>query len=280
MSDRAKTVYHTNTAGGRSHESAAIRIARGVIRAVDQAVDLIFLTLIVVAVLFAVYSIWDRKQIYTSSDAAVYEDYKPAAEKDSQAFDRLRRLNPNVCAWISIEGTGIDYPVVQGRDNQEYLNKTVTGEFALGGSIFLDSSNRSDFSEFNSVIYGHHMEKGEMFGNLDKFDEKAFFDGHPYGSLYFDKAMHRLTIFAMVEADAYDFRLYDPHVGGEADLQGEAASESRAEREQEYLDYVNRLAKYTRDIGVKPGDHIVMLSTCALGTNERYALYARIDRAE
>lgn len=269
--------------------SGGSKAARGFIRVIDQVIDLIVLALIVMLVLFAVYSIYDTNQIYTSSDATVYETYKPTAEKDSPTFTELQKINPNVCAWISLYGTGIDYPVVQGKNNDEYLNKTVTGEFALGGSIFLESSNNNDFSEFNTIIYGHHMEKSEMFGDLDKFDEKSFFDEHQYGSLYYDGSLHGLTVFAMVDADAYDFTLYNPHVGvsssavvnlddgaEEEKTRYESSEEGDAAAQQDYLSYINSNAKFTRDIGVQPGDHIVMLSTCASGTNERYVLFAKI----
>lgn len=285
------------TSGSTRKDSS---IARGVIAVFDHLADLIVLALILVVIAYAAYSIWDTNQIYTSSDSTVYETYKPTAEKDSPTFAELQQINPDVCAWISIYGTGIDYPVVQGENNDEYLNKTVTGDFALGGSIFLDSTNNNGFSEFNTVVYGHHMEKSEMFGDLDKFDDKTYFDEHQHGSLYYGNALHGLTVFAMVDGDAYDFTLYNPHVDGLSSESGDAVSvnsgradgteeNSRkgsisgtdAAAETDYIRYITSIAKYTRDIGLMPGDHIVMLSTCASGTNARYVLFARIeDNAE
>ena len=245
-------------------ESPGSKAARGLIKAADFVVDLVVLALIMVLLVFAVYSICDTNQIYTSSEQAVFETYKPTEEENSPTFAELQALNPDVVGWISLYGTGVDYPVVIGKDNDEYMNKTVTGDFALGGSIFLDYTNARDFTDFNTIIYGHHMEKSEMFGDLDKFDDKQFFDDHKYGSLYYDGKLHGLTVFAMVDADAYDFDLYDPHV--ESD-----------DAQAEYISYIDQVARYTRDIGVKPGDHLVMLSTCATGTNDRYVLFARID---
>lgn len=246
------------------HKEEKRGFGRACLWVADQAVDLVLLAVIILLVAFAVYSIWDTRQIYTSSDAARYETYKPTAEEDSPTFEELVAVNPDVLGWISIYGTGIDYPLVQGENNDEYINKTVTGEFALGGSIFLESTNKKDFSDFNTIIYGHHMEKGEMFGDLDKFEDSAFFNEHEYGSLYYGGKMHGLHVFAMVNADAYDFTLYDPHVEG-------------ADAQNEYLNYIMSHAKFSRDIVVQPGDHIVMLSTCAAGTNERYVAFARIE---
>lgn len=238
-------------------------IARGLVAFTDRTLDLVVITLILVSLAYAIYSIWDTDQIYTASEATVYETYKPTEKAASPTYDELQKINPDVCAWIDIYGTGIDYPVVQGENNDDYMNKTVTGDFALGGSIFLDHTNAKDFSDFNTIIYGHHMEKHEMFGDLDLFEEKEFFNEHRYGSLYFGGRLHGLTIFAMVDADAYDFTLYDPHVEG---------SPAR----EEYLTYLEGKSKFYRDVDVRPEDHIAMLSTCASGTNERYVIYALI----
>lgn len=174
-------------------------IARGLVAFTDRTLDLVVITLILVSLAYAIYSIWDTDQIYTASEATVYETYKPTEKADSPTYDELQKINPDVCAWIDIYGTGIDYPVVQGENNDDYMNKTVTGDFALGGSIFLDHTNAKDFSDFNTIIYGHHMEKHEMFGDLDLFEEKEFFNEHRYGSLYFGGRLHGLTIFAMGE---------------------------------------------------------------------------------
>ena len=67
------------------------------------------------------------------------------------------KLNKDVVGWITIFDTHISYPVVQGKDNQEYLNKDVFGKFSFSGSIFLDYRNACDFTDSYSIIYGHHM---------------------------------------------------------------------------------------------------------------------------
>lgn len=264
MSRDSETSTSIHAHGAFAPGSAGSRVARSLVAFMDRAVDLLVTALILVTLAYAVYSIWDTNQIYTASEATVYETYKPTEKADSPTFAQLEQINPDVCAWINIYGTGIDYPVVQSDNNDEYMNKTVTGDFALGGSIFLDHTNAKDFSDFNTIIYGHHMEKHEMFGDLDMFEEKKFFDEHQYGSLYYDGRLHGLTVFAMVNADAYDFTLYDPHVEDEAS-------------QRKYLAYIEETSKYYRDIGAKSGDHIVMLSTCASGTNERFVLFARVE---
>lgn len=238
-------------------------LAKGVIKTVDFILDLFVILVVLIMTSLGVYSIWDTNQIYTSVDTAQYETYKPAADEDNSAsLSELQEINPDVLGWITIYGTGIDYPLLQGEDNNKYMNATATGEFALGGSIFLSAGNASDFSDFNSIIYGHHMERSQMFGDIDKFEDSTFFDSHRYGNLYYGGANHGLDIFAMVDADAYDFRLY---------------TEKVADKEM-YLPYLNSVAKYWREESAPTtDDHIVMLSTCSEeSTNGRYVLFGKI----
>ena len=219
---------------------------------------------------YAAYALWDNQQIYSAAEdvQAAMQELKPRVSEDDEegvpSFAELLAVNPDVRAWITVDNTHIDYPVLQGTDNLTYVNTDVYGEFALAGSIFMDSRNDPGFADLYTLLYGHHMEGGRMFGDLDKFADQSFFDSHAYGSLYYGGRMHGLEIFAMAEADAYDFVLYNTHVG------------SAGQDRQAYLDYVSSLASRSRDIGTGADDRIVMLSTCADTTNGRYVVFARI----
>ena len=113
------------------------------------------------------------------------------------------KLNKDVVGWIKIFDTHISYPVVQGKDNQEYLNKDVFGEFSFSGSIFLDYRNACDFTDSYSIIYGHHMEYGAMFGDVVEFKNDDYFQEHKTGALFF------LTDVVIVIASAFVFRNID-----------------------------------------------------------------------
>ena len=112
---------------------------------------------------------------YVEETAADSEtDGEPAEEPETAAkvdFDALKKINPDIVAWIRIEGLGIDYPVVQGEDNEHYLNYTFRGEKNAAGSIFLDCRNQADFSDPKIILYGHNMKNGSMFGSLKKYQE-------------------------------------------------------------------------------------------------------------
>ena len=83
-------------------------------------------------------------------------------------FDKLTQINKDVIGWISIENTGIDYPILQTNNNEYYLKRDLYKKSSSCGSIYLDCNTNSDFSEQNTVIYGHHLKSGGMFTELDK----------------------------------------------------------------------------------------------------------------
>ena len=100
---------------------------------------------------------------------------KEAEETDTKIdFEGLRAINEDIVAWIQIPGIGVDYPVVQGADNEHYLHYTFDGKANQAGSIFLDYRNRADFTDSKVILYGHNMKDGSMFSNLKKFQNADF----------------------------------------------------------------------------------------------------------
>jgi len=163
----------------------AERVGRKAVKAANGIINSTVLTIIILLVSFASYAMWDSGQVYNAASAARYEVYKPGAEDGGKSFGELQAVNPEVCSWLTVYGTNIDYPVTQGEDNMKYVNTNAEGGYSLSGSIFLDSGNSRDFSDFNSIIFGHHMEKQTMFGEIGLFSDKGYFDARPYGNLYY-----------------------------------------------------------------------------------------------
>jgi sortase B len=234
------------------------------VRAIDRAPDIALEIILCVALLFGLYSLWDSKQVYQAADAANYVAYRPDAD-EGLGFAELRRLNPEVFAWLTVNDTPIDYPVARTDNNEKYINTNAKGEYTLSGSIFLDYRNSPDFDDFNSILYGHHMEKKKMFGALSDFADRAYFDAHPYGNLYFGGKDHGIDFFALVLTDAYDSTLFSPAVAGEG-------------ARQAYLDRILARATWTRDIPLSTEDQIIVLSTCtSTVTNGRYLLFGKLS---
>lgn len=99
-------------------------------------------------------------------------------------FEGLRAINEDIVAWIQIPGIGVDYPVVQGEDNEHYLHYTFDGKENIAGSIFLDFRNKADFTDRKVILYGHNMLDGSMFSHLEKYQDKDFREEQGRGILY------------------------------------------------------------------------------------------------
>ena len=237
-------------------------------RAGDRLVSLLAAGLILLMLLYGGYSLWDTAMVFNgaflSSDLL---QFKPAAgDPDSNpTLAELQAINPDVLGWLTIDDTHIDYPVVIGETDMEYVNKDVYGDFALSGSIFMDSDHPRDLSDAYTLVYGHHMDNGAMFGDVVEFVNTDYFESHPSGTLYLPDATYTIEIFACVQVDAFDSMIYDP-LAQDGDV-------------SELLHYVDEIAVQSRYIGVQPTDKVIGLSTCAEAeTNGRVVIFGRLAR--
>ncbi|WP_173553223.1 class B sortase [Sharpea azabuensis] len=146
---------------GRTPEERAYAI-------INHVVDFFITAVIVVAMIIGGYSYYIYQRQLHNADIG-YTGY---------TMEQLGAVG-----WITIDHTDIDYPIMQGKTNTEYLNKNPLGEMSLSGSIFLDSASKSDFSDPYSIIYGHHMAQGKMFGALDAYHDSGYLKKHATGIL-------------------------------------------------------------------------------------------------
>lgn len=118
-------------------------------------------------------------------------------------FEALQAENPDIYAWITIPGTNVDYPILQREgDNGYYLNHSVDGAGSIAGAIFTEDYNSKDFTDPNTIIYGHNMKNGSMFRTLHNYSDREFFDNNRDITIYMpDKILH-YTIFAAYLYDA------------------------------------------------------------------------------
>lgn len=235
---------------------------RRVIRIVDSIVDYTMLVFFLILFCAGMYIVWDSRQIYREADAAQYEVYNPI-EGQEVSFAELQEKNPDVFGWLTIYGTNVNYPLVQGPDNEEYLDKDAFGKSSTAGSLFLDYRNARDLSDSSSIIYGHHMDKNAMFGELDQFTKKKFFDEHKYGVVYNGQRTYGIEFYAFLAADAYNTVLYTP--------QKEAANRTAV------LNEIKENAVQMREMDLSDEDRILLLSTCTSDiTNGRYILVGKL----
>ena len=245
--------------------STAAKLGRGTIQIANWLVNTFILLVILLILSFSFYSLWDSNQVHRAASSVNYEMYKPSAESEVTSFADLQTINPDVFAWITIYGTNIDYPVVQGQNNIKYVNTDARGRHSISGALFLDYRSGPNFSDFSSIVYGHHMENQVMFGEIALFSDKSYFDARRYGMLYIDGQEYGMEFFAFVHADAYDFDVFRVRL-------------NEPEEKSAYLDMLMQRAMHTRpEIPVTTTDRIVLLSTCSPNTtNGRDILVAKI----
>ena len=232
-----------------------------IIKYANRAVNFIILAMILLPASFAVYALWDSRQIYNAAGSRRYEAFRPAAASSAKSFEELTAINGEVFAWLTVHGTNIDYPVTQAGDNMKYVNTNAEGNYSLSGSIFLDYRNSADFSDAASIIYGHHMTKRTMFGEIGGFADKKTFDTHTTGSLFFGGEDHGVEFFAFIHTSAYNSAILSP----------------RTAPDGQYLENLLAAAMHTRDVGVSADDSIILLTTCSgASTNGRDILVGRI----
>ena len=232
---------------------------RKTIRFMDSAVNRIVAILCLLLFLICLYAMIDAVNVYMNANDKSVLKYKPQLGHGSEA---LGELSDDAVAWLTIDNTSIDYPVMQGRNNEEYINKDPFGEFSLSGSIFLDSRNRGDFSDPYSILYGHHMEHGAMFGALDDFIKQEYFDQHRTGTLITTSGQdYTIRLFAACKADATEKTVFDP-------------PESNNE---ELLQYLKQHAAVLEPQGVDAQSRILAMSTCQSAENvERMIVFGTL----
>lgn len=209
-------------------------------------------------------------QVYSSlQDIVVKQDAKggQVAVGDAAAgridVAALRQASGGAVAWIYSEGTVIDYPVMQGADNSYYLTRLYDGTSNKVGAIFLDYRNSADFSDKNSVLYGHHMKSGKMFASLEGYKDQDYYDGHTHLFLYTQGRTYRIDLLAgyVVDGTVNDIE-FNPD--GEA-LQS-FASEAKSK------------STFFSDVTVGAGDRLVTMVTCTYDfKNARYVLVGKLS---
>lgn len=125
-------------------------------------------------------------------------------------LEPLRAVNPDVIGWIYIPDTVVKYPLMRSADNSDYLSMTWDGSASKSGSIFLESKNRSDLSDFHTLIYGHNLRNDKMFSCLTEYQDQEYMENHRLVYIVLEDAVLRYEVFsaytAKTDSDAY--RLY------------------------------------------------------------------------
>lgn len=183
---------------------------------------------------------------------------------------KLQEINTDIVGWIQIEGTNINYPVLQGEDNEYYLNHNYKKQKTEKGSIFLDKSYNWDIESNNLIIYGHNLVNGQMFKDLLKYSKEEFFEQHKTIRFTTAEADKEYEIISVFKSKVYNkteknvFRYYDF---------------INSKSEKEYNNFVKKAKEaslYDTENTAEYGDNLITLITCAYHIDDgRFVVIAR-----
>lgn len=175
-------------------------------------------------------------------------------ERPEVDWDALSNMNEDIVAWLYIDGTSVQYPVVKGTDNEYYLTHTSDKKKNSCGSIFMDMDNEGNFTSQNTILYGHNMKTGKMFGSLKFYRDADYWEAHP-------------DIFVITRDCICQYKIftaYETVASGDVYQLGFSSEDSF----KEYIDMCKNNSIY--DTGVKTGkaERLLTLSTCTSHTEE------------
>lgn len=244
-----------------------MKIAQKIINFSNSIINLIIITFLIIAILFSGYAIVDAYAVYDNANLSnVILDLKPD-DNNNSSIPKLQELNPDICGWITINNTSIDYPVVIGVDNSVYLNKDYKKEYSSTGSIFMDYRNDRNFGDDYTILYGHNMRSSQMFADIKKFEDKKFFDENEFGVLYTADAKYTIDIFCCKKVSAFSEETYN----------------LRAYRNDSNRDVISFFSKNVinkRDLNIDVDqDKLLLLSTCDIASeNDRVVLVTKLSK--
>lgn len=178
-------------------------------------------------------------------------------------FDALRSVSEDVVLWIDIPGTGVSYPVAQAEDNDYYLRKTLKGEYNFAGTVFMDYRNNPSVTDDNTILYGHNMRDGSMFGLLKKYGKEEFFRAYPEIDLYLPDRILRCSVISSHQEEAQEEN-FPMQFGNE-------------EEKMAYIDRIKSKAWYDTGISAGAEDRLITLVTCTgNGYSHRFVVQAAV----
>ena len=231
---------------------------------------------IVVCLVIAGFSGWnlykelheyqESKETYEKLTPSVVIENPDTNEVDTAPlfdWEKLKQINEDFVGWIRLDDSTVDYPFVQGTDNEYYLRHLFDGTYNNSGCVFMDVNNNRDFSDKNTILYAHNMKNGTMFAAIEKYKDASYYDGH--------KVIHIYT-----EAATYD--VY-PVAGIVTDGQDDYVRTSFND-DNDFMSYVNRFVSsstFTSEQSIEATDRMIMLSTCNYDRSDgRYVLIGKL----
>jgi sortase B len=177
-------------------------------------------------------------------------------------FEGLQAQNEDLVAWLKVRALDISYPVMQAEDNEYYLHRTFEREDNFAGCIFLNCDNKPDFTDMNSIIYGHNMKNGSMFGTIKKFSDETVFNRSKFFWVYTKDIIFQYRIFSVSVVNNTGLAYQTFYT---------------LDRFQELIDYAYSNSEVdTSGVEVTTDDKIVTLSTCTGDASTRRVVFGKL----
>ena len=247
------------------------KLGVAVLKIGNTAISLFSGTLASLLIIYSSYALYDSlyTQVNAYATAADLEQYRPVVTQENELITSqtdFSQINTDYRFWLTVYNTHIDYPVVQGPEDLYYASHDIYKDTSLTGAIYLAADNTSDFSDTYNLTYGHHMDNGAMFGDLDGYVEEDFFYNHLSGVVIVNDQVYDFKVFSAIRTDAYDKYIYS--VGPYKNI--------------------DSLMNYLRRSGIRFDEEIfagstkyLAMSTCAdATTNGRLVVIGRLDEKE
>ena len=174
-------------------------------------------------------------------------------------FAKLKQKNSDAIAWIKVNGTDIDFPVVKGTDNSYYLTHNFDKEKNKAGWIFADYRNKFDGTDKNIIIYGHNMKNGSMFASLKDVIKEEWYnnENNKYIALITENENCKYQVFSVYQIETEEYYL-----------------QTNISNFKEFVEEIKGRSKKDFNVDIKETDSILTLSTCADNTKYRVVLHA------
>ncbi len=239
-------------------------------------IQIIFIIIFIISIFGVIYYFYNankEKQVYKEILNNIEIDEEQVTDERTERMlqvEELKKENQDIVGWIEIEGTNINFPVLQGTDNQYYMEHTYTKEYSKGGSIFLDKSYDWNLPSTNLLLYGHNNKNGTMFQNLLKYKDESFYQEHPnirFTTINDDCQYEIISAFLsrVYYEDEQDVFRYYYFIN--------------ANDETEYNNYIEESKKaslYDTGKSSEYGEQLLTLSTCSYHTEDgRFVVVAK-----
>lgn len=233
---------------------------------ISGIVDWVFIIFFLIILLFCLYAIYDSTKVYDDVKMPeIVSKYVEKTEDNSRKidFDSLLAQNSDLVGWIVLDDTTIDYYVMQSDNNNSfYLSHGFDKQYLTSGSVLVDYRNNRGWGDAYNLVYGHNMNGNMMFGVLNQFHEKEYFDSHRTGKLYTPNGNYSLEVVAEMVADKNNQDIYNVM--------------SYRNNLPAVLDYIGKNANQKRDLSGT--EKIIALSTCKGSAGSRQVVFLKATK--